>query len=75
MAGVRIAPPGSPWLSTAGTGDVLAGAIAALLAHGGDPFRAACDGGWLHAEAARRCGASFIADDLAHALTAARASL
>ena len=71
----RVARQGSPWLSTAGSGDVLAGAIAAVLAHGGDAFQAACTGVWLHADAARRCGASFIADDLAHALTAARASL
>ena len=71
----RIAPTASPWLSTAGTGDVLAGAIAAQLAGHGDPFDAACAGVWLHAEAARRCGASFIADDLAAALTAARAVL
>lgn len=71
----RIAPTGPAWLSTAGTGDVLAGAIAAMLARTGLALPAACDGVWLHAAAARRCGASFIADDLAHALTAARASL
>lgn len=73
-----VAPHGHPWLSTAGTGDVLAGAIAAMIAGGGRHgawtlVDAAAAGVWLHAEAARRCGASFIADDLAHALTAARA--
>lgn len=63
----------SSWLSTAGTGDVLAGTIAGVWhADWSSPAEA---GVWLHAEAARRCGASFIADDLAHALTAARASL
>jgi hydroxyethylthiazole kinase-like uncharacterized protein yjeF len=72
----RIAMAGhaNDWLSTAGTGDVLAGAIAALFAGERDAFTAACAGVWLHADAARRCGAAFVADDLAAALTAARAA-
>jgi hydroxyethylthiazole kinase-like uncharacterized protein yjeF len=70
-----VHPRDNPWLSTAGTGDVLAGAIAAQLAHAGtDPLAAASAGVWLHAQAARRLGASFIADDLANALTPVRAS-
>ncbi len=72
---VRVAKDASDWLSTAGTGDVLAGTIAAMLAGLGDAFDAACAGVWLHGEAARRAGPAFIADDLAAALTAARASL
>ena len=72
---VAISGDANDWLSTAGTGDVLAGAIAAMLAATGDAFEAACAGVWLHADAARRCGAAFIADDLAAALTPARASL
>ncbi|MEG3165608.1 NAD(P)H-hydrate dehydratase [Sphingomonas sp. PB2P19] len=72
---VRIAPAASDWLSTAGTGDVLAGAIGAMLAAGLDPFEAAAAGVWLHADAARRLGPAFIADDLAVALQKARASL
>lgn len=71
---VRVGSQRDGWLSTAGTGDVLAGAIGAMLASGQPPFAAAAAGVWLHADAARRCGASFIADDLAAALSAARAA-
>lgn len=59
------------WLATAGTGDVLAGIIAAQLAGGADMFTAAVNGVWLHAEAARFAGPSFIADDLVAHLPAA----
>ncbi|KQN27150.1 carbohydrate kinase [Sphingomonas sp. Leaf34] len=76
---VRIAQGASDWLSTAGTGDVLAGAIGAMLAMGLaaglDPLDAAGAGVWLHGDAARRLGAAFIADDLADALRCARAAL
>jgi len=72
---VRIAQGASDWLSTAGTGDVLAGAIGAMLAAKLDPLDAACAGVWLHGDAARRLGPVFIADDLAEALRSARASL
>ncbi len=72
---VRIAPGASDWLSTAGTGDVLAGAIGAMLAMGLEALDAAGAGVWLHGDAARRLGAAFIADDLADALRCARAAL
>ena len=72
---VRVAADASDWLSTAGTGDVLAGAIAAMLAATRDAFAAAGAGVWLHGEAARRAGPAFIADDLAAALTMVRASV
>jgi hydroxyethylthiazole kinase-like uncharacterized protein yjeF len=72
---VRIARDASDWLSTAGTGDVLAGAIGAMLAAKLDPLDAASAGVWLHGDAARRLGPAFIADDLAEALRSARASL
>ncbi|MPT46911.1 MAG: NAD(P)H-hydrate dehydratase [Sphingobium sp.] len=60
----RVAERASSWLSTAGTGDVLAGLCAARLAVTHDPFTTACEAVWLHADAARRAGPAFIADDL-----------
>ncbi len=76
---VAVSPGGSPALATAGTGDVLTGVIAALLAQGLDAFAAAAAGVWLHAEAgreaARRQGApeGVVASDVIAALPAARA--
>ncbi len=64
----------SSWLSTAGTGDVLAGTIASRLASGADPFVAACDGVWLHGEAARLAGPAFTASELAGSIKAAYAA-
>lgn len=43
---------GDARLATAGTGDVLSGVIAALVARGLDPFHAAAAGAWLHGRAA-----------------------
>jgi hydroxyethylthiazole kinase-like uncharacterized protein yjeF len=76
---VAVSPGGSPALATAGTGDVLTGVIAALLAQGLDAFAAAAVGVSLHSaagrEAARRQGAAegVIAGDVIAALPAARA--
>ncbi|MEJ2458953.1 MAG: NAD(P)H-hydrate epimerase [Novosphingobium sp.] len=62
---IVCAPRASSWLSTAGTGDVLAGVIASRAAAGVPAFEAAGEGVWLHGEAARLCGAAFTAGQLA----------
>ena len=62
---IACAPRSTPWLSTAGSGDVLAGCIAARLSGRRDPFRAVCEGVLLHAEAGRLAAPSFSAADLA----------
>jgi len=57
-----------PWLATAGSGDTLAGIIAAMLARGMPPWEAACAGAWLHGRAGVHAGPHLIAEDLAPAL-------
>jgi ADP-dependent NAD(P)H-hydrate dehydratase / NAD(P)H-hydrate epimerase len=57
-----------PWLATAGSGDVLAGLIAGLLAQRMPPWEAACAAVWLHGEAGRRAGRGLVAEDLSEVL-------
>ncbi len=57
-----------PWLATGGSGDVLAGLAAALLAQGLPPFEAACAAAWLQGEAASRLGRGLVAEDLPQAV-------
>lgn len=61
---VAIASPGTPWLASAGTGDVLAGTAGAMLARGLPAFEAAQAAVLLHQRAAQRAGPGLIADDL-----------
>jgi hydroxyethylthiazole kinase-like uncharacterized protein yjeF len=53
---VRVSTTGTPWLATAGAGDVLAGLCGALVAAGLDPFDAGAVGAWLHGAAAAVAG-------------------
>ena len=58
----------SPYLAKAGTGDVLAGLIAGLVAQGMPAFEAACAAVWMHGEAGKRIGPGLIAGDIVDAL-------
>jgi ADP-dependent NAD(P)H-hydrate dehydratase / NAD(P)H-hydrate epimerase len=68
-----VNPTGSSALATGGTGDVLAGAIAGLLAGGADAVSAAVAGVYYHGAAgdlaaSRSSGRGVIAGDVARAL-------
>jgi hydroxyethylthiazole kinase-like uncharacterized protein yjeF len=67
---VRVTTTGTPWLATAGAGDVLGGLVGALLAAGLAPFDAASVGSWLHGAAATLAGhdGPLVAGDLPPAI-------
>jgi hydroxyethylthiazole kinase-like uncharacterized protein yjeF len=52
-----VNPTGTPWLATAGTGDVLSGLAGALLAQGLEPAWAGATAAYLHGMAARLAAA------------------
>lgn len=68
---VRVSQSGPGWLASAGTGDVLAGMVAAFLASGRSPGDAAAAAVWLHGEAARLAGPALIADEIPSHIPAA----
>jgi len=74
---VRVTTTGTPWLATAGAGDVLGGVIGALLAAGLTPYDAASAGSWLHGAAATLAAQDgpIVAGDVARALPAVIAAL
>jgi len=79
---VFVNPTGTPWLATAGSGDVLSGLAGALLAQGLGPAQAGLAAAYLHGLAGRLAadpdgsGAAPIgASDLVQALPAAFRSL
>jgi len=63
-----FAPPAPAWLASAGTGDVLAGIVAAFRARGLEAFEAACAAVWAHGRAAEVAGPGMVADDLVAAI-------
>ena len=62
---LRVVKSGTPTLATAGTGDVLAGLIAATIARGHDPLGAAALAAHLHGRAGARLAPYATASDVA----------
>ena len=64
-----------PDLATAGSGDVLAGLVAGLMAQGVEAMAAAAMAAWLHGEAGAVAGPGLIAEDLPEVLPRILAAL
>jgi ADP-dependent NAD(P)H-hydrate dehydratase / NAD(P)H-hydrate epimerase len=71
---IAINDSAPPWLATAGSGDVLAGVIAGLLAQGMPAWDAALAGVWLHGRSATEIGPGLVAEDLSPAMPLAFAA-
>src|SRR6202011_6035699 len=56
---VLVNPTGTPWLATAGSGDVLSGLAGALLAQGLQPAQAGLAAAYLHGLAGRLAAAGL----------------
>jgi hydroxyethylthiazole kinase-like uncharacterized protein yjeF len=77
---LAVLPVATSALASAGSGDVLAGAIGGLMAQGLTPFAAACTAAWLHGMAGMRCAteigvAGVVASDLLATLPRTQQSL
>ena len=66
---------GSPYLATAGSGDILAGMIVGLMAQGMYAFEAAAAAVWVHGAAAEGNQPGLIAEDLPGAIPGVLKSL
>lgn len=76
----HLIPFANPILGTAGSGDVLAGVIAALLGQGAEPYEAAVAGVYLHGAAGERAGkklgnAGLLAAEIADHIPPFRAQI
>ena len=65
----------SPYLATAGSGDVLAGMIIGLVTAGMPVFEAICAAVWIHGEAGIRFGPGLISEDLPDAIPSVLSTL
>lgn len=74
---VRVNSTGTPWLATAGAGDVLSGLCGSLLAGGLTPLDAGSAGAWIHGAAATlaSAGGPITASDVAAAVPAVIAAV
>jgi hydroxyethylthiazole kinase-like uncharacterized protein yjeF len=68
----QVVATGTPVLATGGSGDVLGGIVATLLAQTGDPMASAASAAWVHGRAAEIAGAGAVRgvmlDDVVDAL-------